>query len=148
MIKIILHYLAWVIIIGNLLLLGLVGWWLWYPYQLPNVEQPIEINNPENKIAIGEVISMTLRVSKPVSLVSRSQPNITCEDGNLVTLSNSSKTLPVGEYVLKSDNYILPPKVNVGAVCKFNFVNTYQVNPIRTEIIIWSSELFTVSPKN
>lgn len=144
--KNILHYLAWFIILGNLFLIGLVIFWLLYPYRLPYIEQPIQINNPDKKVAINQTINMTLRVSKPVDIVAISQPNIICNDGNLVTLSNNSRTLPKGEYIIEVNSYILPSKVSVGVVCKFNFVNTYTLNPIRSQTVVWSSEQFTVIP--
>jgi len=36
------------------------------------------------------------------------------------------------------------PPAPVGTKCKFNFEVVYQVNPIRTEPITWSSEEFLV----
>lgn len=142
-----LHYLAWIAIIGNIFLILLTAFWLYYPYQLPYVEQPIEIENPNKEIRIGEPILMTIHVSKPNDIVPVSQHNITCNDGNLVTLTSSARNLPKGEYTINSSNYILPPKVLVGSECQFNFINVYQLNPIRTETVKWSSEQFKVLPK-
>lgn len=144
MIKTILHYLAWVAIIGNLILLGLVAFWLIYPYKLPYIEQPIEILNPNKEIAIGEKIVMRINVSKQNDMTPTTAHNLTCEDGNLVTLSSSPKTLQKGQYTIISDRYTLPAKVNKGAICKFNFINNYQLNPLRNETVIWSSENFKV----
>lgn len=145
--KRILHYLAWVAIVGNIFLILLTAFWQFYPYPLPYVQQPIEILNENHEIRIGEPIKMKLYVSKPEHLISKSNPNITCNDGNLVTLAPASKTLPEGEYIFEVESYILPPKVSVGSECQFNFVNTYQLNPIRTETIIWSSQQFKVLAK-
>ena len=144
MIKKILHYLAWVAILGNLFLVVLAAFWLYYPYALPYVQQPIEIQNPNKEIAIGDPILMKINVSKPNDFTPVSQHNITCNDGNLVTLSSSAKNLPKGEYTINSSNYILPPKVRKGAECQFNFINVYQLNPLRTETAVWSSEVFLV----
>lgn len=145
--KTILHYLAWVAIVGNIFLILLTGFWLYYPYKLPYVQQPIEILNENKEIRIGEPIKMKLYVSKQQELISSSRPNITCNDGNLVTLAPATKTLPKGEYSFETEAYTLPPKVSIGSMCKFNFVNTYDLNPIRSETVTWSSGEFKVKAK-
>lgn len=142
--KTILHYFAWVAIFGNIFLILLTGFWLYYPYQLPYVEQPIKIENPNKEIRIGEPILMTIHVSKPNDITPVSQHNITCNDGNLVTLAGGAVPIPTGSYTIHSSNYILPPKVAKGSICKFNFVNTYKLNPLRSETITYSSEEFLV----
>lgn len=140
-----LHCLAWVAIIGNILLIGMVAWWLLHPYGLPQITQPMPIENENNEIAIGEPIRMTLKVDKPREMTPYiSQRNLTCNDGNLVTLAGSANTIPTGSYTIHSSNYILPPKVAKGSICKFNFVNTYKLNPLRSETITYSSEEFLV----
>lgn len=144
--KKILHYLAWFAIIGNLVLIGMVAWWLIHPYQLPVVKEPIPILNENKVIAVGEPIKMKLIVEKTREMkpttVTR---NITCNDGNLVTMSGSkSVDLPKGNYTMISDSIILPPKVAKGATCQFNFINTYKLNPLRSETTTYSSELFKV----
>ena len=145
--KELLHVLAWIAIIGNICLILLIGFWKLWPYHLPYVKQPIPILNENKEIRIGQVIKMDLYVSKPEYMVSESYPTITCTDGNLVTLSPANLTLPTGEYIFKSETYVLPPKVAVGSTCQFNFNNVYQVNPLRTEPVTWSSEQFQVLAK-
>jgi len=142
-----LHVLAWIAIIGNICLILLIGFWKLWPYQLPYVQQPIEILNENKEIRIGQTIKMKLYVSKPKYIVSESYPTITCTDGNLVTLSPASLTLPAGEYIFESNTYVLPPKVATGSTCQFNFNNNYQMNPIRNEPVTWSSEQFKVLAK-
>ena len=145
--KKLLHCIGWVIIVGNLLLIGMVAWWLLHPYGLPQIAQPMPIENPNNEIAIGEPIMMTLKVEKPRDMTPTvSQRNLTCNDGNLVTLAGGTSTIPTGSYTIHSSNYVLPPKVAKGSVCKFNFVNTYKLNPLRSETITYSSEEFLVKP--
>ena len=139
------HFIGYVIIAGNLALIGLVAWWLIHPYNLPTVNEPIPIENPDNVIAIGDPILMTLKINKTRDMTaSTSINNITCNDGNLVTMATTSKYIPVGAYTVNSSSYVLPPKVARGAVCTFNFINTYKLNPLRSQTITWSSEEFTV----
>jgi hypothetical protein len=145
MIKKILHILGWVVIFGNLALIGLVAWWLLHPYGLPQITQPMPIENENNEIAIGEHIRMTMEVTKPRDMTpSVSVKNLTCNDGNLVTLAGGITPIPTGSYTVHSSNYILPPKVAKGSTCRFNFVNTYKLNPLRSETITYSSEDFKV----
>lgn len=116
-------------------------------FKLPYIKQPIEIMNENKIIAVGEPIRMKLEINKPELLeVIASNVNIVCDSGNLITMAiNNNKTLPVGEYVIYSDNYLLPNKINDGDTCQFNFINTYRINDSRqSDAILWSSEKFTV----
>ena len=120
--------------------------WLLAPYQVTQIEEPINIVNENNEVRIGEPIIQELKIHKPdddaPTNVSRL---ILCEDGNLVTLSNlQTLNLPVGKYTLVNDRYILPPKVAVGSRCQFVWRQSYPVNPIRSIQVEWRSETFTV----
>jgi hypothetical protein len=139
----ILHYLAWVAILGNLFLIGLVAFWQLYPYRLPYVQQPIEILNENNEIKVGETIKMKINLVKERNVEVIVRPNVTCSDGVITPLISKSDTLPVGAHIRLSNDYQMPP-APVGAECKFNFEVVYQVNPIRAEPITWSSEEFKV----
>lgn len=123
----------------------MVAWWLLHPYGLPQITQPMPIENENKTIAIGEPIKMKMEISKPRDMTpSVSQRNLTCNDGNLVTLAGGTTQIPTGSYTIHSSNYTLPPKVAKGSICKFNFVNTYKLNPLRSETITYSSEDFKV----
>ena len=130
--------------------LAILGGWLWWtlqPVHLPDVRQPIPILNDGNKIAIGEPIVMLLAVDKPPGVRTvQSLRFIQCDSGNLVTLTAAARDLPAGNYTLIADTVLLPAKVSPGDVCVFTYRNTYQVNPIRSETVEWSSERFTVLP--
>lgn len=141
--KTILHYFAWVAILGNIFLIILTAFWLYYPYQLPYVEQPIEILNENNEIAVGETIKMKINIVKEREAEVIVRPNITCNDGVITPLVSKDITLPLGAHIRFSNDYQMPP-APVGSKCMFNFEVTYEVNPIRTENITWSSEEFKV----
>lgn len=145
MIKKIFHFLGWAIIIGNLFLIGLVAFWLLYPYKISDVKEPIEVLNENKIITIGEPIKLKIEVNKPNDYVPVSQRFITCRDGNLVTLASSSLNLPKGQYTIFSDNIILPLKVAKGSICKLNVVNSYKANPLKTVSASWVSEEFKVA---
>lgn len=141
----ILFWLAWLAIVGNLILISCVAFWIIYPYHLPDIKEPIPILNQDNKIAVGENIRMQLEINKRAATVNNNTVFITCDDGNLVTMSSeNTKNLPVGTFVVVSDSYVLPPKVKVGSVCTFHFRNNYKVNPIRSITKDWQSEPFEV----
>ena len=134
--------------------IGIGGWfvimagWLWWTFQpvsLPSVDEPIPVLNDGNEVAIGEPIVLELKVDKPADARTVSSTRfIQCQSGNLVTLTSTARDLPVGAYTIISDSVILPAKVSPGDVCVFTFRITYQVNPIRIEVVDWESERFTV----
>jgi len=118
--------------------------WVLYPYQVSEVKVPIEIMNENNQIRVGDKIEMKIQVNKPNNISPEGTVFITCDDGNLVTMASLTANLPVGEYTVLNDKYTLPPKVEVGSKCVFNFRNSYKVNPIRNIVKEWYSESFEV----
>lgn len=144
MMKKILHILVWLIIIGNLALVGVVAVWLLKDYPTTYVEEPIPILNENKQIAIGEPIEMKLHIHKNNEYASSSSSTILCSDGNLFNLPSKSVNLPKGEYTLVSLSYIMPATATVGTTCTFKFTNNYKINPIRTQTRVWESERFTV----
>lgn len=139
-------------ILGYLLTIGIIFavQWTYYNYfdfyNIPSITEPITILNENNEIAIGDTIKMELHIKKPQEVASIGTVNITCNDGNLITMSPSPNrgTLPAGNHVVLSTSHKLPPKAAIGAKCQFNFINVYQVNPYKTEIRSWHSETFKV----
>lgn len=131
-----------VLLLGNGLL---TLWWLNQPVSLPTLKEPIPILNEDAKIAIGEPIVMELVIDKPANVeVERTQRAILCESGNLVTLTDSDRDVPAGQFRIIADNVDLPAKVDVGDICRFRYLNTYRINPIRTDEVEWFSEWFEV----
>lgn len=136
---------GWLALASIIYMVGLLIYWQIQPYQLPYIKEPIKILNEDHEIAIGEPIRMEVEVRKPYPThVINQTPRIECDSGNLVTLVGRPADLPVGEYTITSDSYLLPPKVLVGETCRFYFQTTFQVNPIKTVQQDWSSEPFTV----
>jgi len=136
---------AFVGIGGWLLLLFLVAFWHLVPSTLPNVTQPLPILNENSQVAVGETLIVQLDVVKTVETeVESSTRYITCDSGNLVTLTSNPTNLPVGAYTIISDSVVLPNKVSVGDICTMNFRITYRINPMRVENLVLSSEPFTV----
>lgn len=119
-------------------------WWTFQPIQLPTVDQPIPILNLDNTVAVGEPIVMELAVNKPQPLSVRGADRfITCESGNLITLTPTAVDLPTGDFVVTSSSVILPDKIIDGDTCTFLYRISYYINPIRTETAEYESEPFT-----
>jgi hypothetical protein len=131
----------------TVLLLGWL-WWTFQPANLPTIATPIPILNENNEIAIGEAIIMQLEIDKPNPTRTISSTRlIKCNSGNLVTLTEQPvKDLPTGSFSVVSDSVVLPAKITPGDLCVFTYRNTYEINPIRTETVEWTSETFTVLP--
>lgn len=138
-----LSYIVLIIVFGFMMLMF---YWLLAPITIATIEEPIPILNENNEIAIGDTILMQLEIEKFSDAKVDASVYITCDDGNLVTMAspNSGTTLPKGQYSFTSDSYVLPPKVAVGAVCTFHYLNIYEPNPVRTIQSEWVSEPFTV----
>lgn len=135
------------ILISAVLITWLGVFWAVYPYETADVEQPIKIVNPNKEIAIGDKIIMELKIDKASNIKPGGRRFITCNDGNLVTLSSLVTRLPSGTYTYINDQYVLLPKVQPNSRCTFHFVNEYRVNPIRVIEKEWVSEQFLVLPK-
>lgn len=140
---------SWVAIIAISGVSLLLIVWLLMPYQVTSIEEPIQILNPNKEVRLGEAILQELKISKPNDIPPTDTTRVlVCDDGNLVSLASLPNTLnlPMGEYTLRNDRYVLPPKVIVGSKCTFVWRQTYQVNPIKKIPVEWRSELFTVLP--
>jgi len=137
---------------------GIIGWFglmlllsFWYimPAQLPTVTQPLPILNANHQIAIGEELLVMLKIQKDIPKDAiDSDRYITCDSGNLVTLTSNPTTVPVGTYTIVSNDIILPNKVLVGDTCIMNYSILYYINPLRNEILNLKSDEFTIVEKN
>ena len=133
---------------------GMVGWvglmllgafWLVQPAGLPRVEEPIEVLNPGNRVAVGDTLVMRLEVAKSVPREPVDSARwLECESGNLVTLTATISELPVGVYTVISDSVVIPAKVAMGDTCKAVLSVDFRVNPIRVETLTVASEPFTI----
>lgn len=141
------RFIVNVILISAVFLTWIGVFWAIYPYPTAEVQQPITILNPNKEIAIGDNIVMELKIDKPTNIKPEGARFITCNDGNLVTLSSLATRLPTGRYTYVNDQYVLLPKVQAGSRCTFHFINQYRVNPIRVIEREWVSEQFLVLPK-
>jgi hypothetical protein len=120
-------------------------WWNLEPANLPRIDQPVSILNPNNEIETGTSIIMRLVVDKPVPLnVVGSNRFISCDSGKLQPLVSTERDLPQGSYEIISDSTLLPSDILDGDVCRVGWRVEYEINPIRDEVLEFYSEPFTV----
>lgn len=136
------HYLSYAALGTSLTVLLVTLFWLLRPYEVSDVKVPIRILNPGKEIRIGEQILMELEVSKPNAIRPESSVFVECDDGTLVPMVSQVTNLPLGEYTVVNDRYSLPSNVPRNHRCRFHFINSYQVNPIRSITRDWYSETF------
>lgn len=136
--------LTQIVIVTWLIFLCVLLFWQVYPYKVSDVKVPIKILNKNKQIAVGEAIQMELELTKPNNTRPVGSVYITCDSGNLITLNGSPQNLPVGQYKIINERYLLPDKILSGDKCVFIFKNSYRVNPIREITKTWTSERFTV----
>jgi hypothetical protein len=121
--------------------------WLLLPYDVVQIKEPIKILNPNKQIAIGEPIIQELKIYKPNDQAPANASRLlVCENGRLINLAvvPNVLNLPIGEYTLTNDRYLLPSSVLPGDKCVFVWRQTYEVNPIREIPVEWRTETFTV----
>ena len=145
LVKKFLHVLAWVVIFGNILVLLLLMFWMFHPYNPAEISVPIEILNENRIVRVGEPIRMHIILNKRLDVVPTVVRTITCRSGNTADFAGSAAIRPTGQYDYVVDNFILPPKFKDGDICQFNYKNFYKVNPIRNVVKTWSSEEFTIA---
>lgn len=132
-------------ICGWFFLIFLFSWWFLQPVSLPTVKEPMPVLNVNDEVAIGETLYVKLTINKPVELSPiNSSRFLACTSGNLVTLTSAPIKLPVGSYDIISEDVIVPAKIAPGDECVYEIHITYQINPIRREIVQFQSEPFAV----
>lgn len=133
-------------IVGWVLVLSLLSWWLWGPVELPSIKEPMQVLNV-SPITEGDVVQLEISVSKPTSLaVEDTNRFIECENGQLITFTSSPQDLPPGEYVLQAESPPIPERLTESTTCSFVYNVEYRINPLRTESLQVRSEEFVLTP--
>ena len=114
-----------------------------YPYNIAKVTS-VELSNG-NEYKRGESVVFNVTYTKKYNFPSETHRRIECEDGNLVTMTSFSTSLPLTDTprTIKSPPMVIPQKVSLGK-CWFVFTEHTDVNPARTIIEETSSESFKV----
>lgn len=141
-----------VMLAGVYALLGIVAagavvllWWSVQPVAITEVRQPIPILNDSKIVMVGEPILHELNIRKAQPLdTSDAVRYVACDSGNLITLTSRPVDLPVGEFVIRVDDLLLPDKVVDRDTCTLEYRVTFRVNPIRNVVGVYSSDRFMV----
>jgi hypothetical protein len=113
-----------------------------YPFKTVDLKEPIQVLNANKEVARGGDLILEIEYVKYDSFPVTSNKNIICEDGNLVTMASNSTNLPKGEQKFVV-TFTVPQKTSIGN-CYLQYVNVYEVNPIRNITKVWTTETFKV----
>lgn len=115
-----------------------------YPYEIPQVINPLPLTNG-GEYKRGEEFSFYVTYVKKHSIPAVATRTIQCDDGNLVTLTDFTTNLPVTTTpkTIISNPTTIPMKTSLG-ICKMVMVVTYRFNPIREIAITYETEPFKV----
>jgi len=115
-----------------------------YPFKTLEVYEPVKVVGSKI-VRRGESMDFELTYEKYVNAEVERTRVIICDDGNLVTLSSEAILLPIGSHTLNTNHFIIPAKISNGQ-CHVQWSSAYHINPLRTIIVTYSSENFTVVP--
>lgn len=133
--------LTLIVMTMNASVLCVFGYMLFAPIQLTEtLNEPFAVTPHEVKH--GETINFTVEMEKYRDYKVEINKNIICADGNLVTLAPSTSHAPTGKHTIPM-TLVVPDKASLGE-CYVEFVNTYFINPFRTEQRVRVTEPFIV----
>lgn len=142
------NFAIYIMLAIMILSVGVVAFWLIYPYKTADIVEPIPILNTNHEIKPNEAIIMEVEITKYHLYPGVTANSILCNNGRIYTIApivpKGKTILPVGTYKRIQNSYSLPGDAEPGAICHFEFQNTYEVNPIRSIIKTWVSEDFKV----
>ena len=127
----------------NIMLLVAASYLMFWPVKLAVIyNEPFPVESYE--VARGETLYFTIEFSKSRSYRVISHRSIICEDGNLITLSNSyaDTNAPVGRHTV-TIGILIPEKSSLGK-CYIQLENTYEINPLRTEYRTMRTQNFVI----
>lgn len=121
-----------------------VAYWLYWPYTVAQLEQPIKVLNINNEVEPGGRIDLLIRVSKTGDYqVDRDRivRGLQCPNGAFygVEPEDSAINLPVGQFERVRGFKLTEAAVQVED-CNFIFRLEYPVNPLRVIVETWVSE--------
>lgn len=138
------HIIAILTFVMLTIIVATALFWTVYPYKTADIQVPIEILNENKQVRVGEPIQMKLVYTKYIDNLPKGDVYLKCSDGSIIELQANTANRPAGSYVVVVDKYRIPDRAIEGTKCRFNFRNTYQVNPIREIVKDWYSEEFEV----
>lgn len=118
--------------------------WQFFPYNIAEAQQPISIENIDDRVNPGEIIHMTLVVDKESNYRAESiDVYAECDNGELYGLERvtGAERLREGSYI-RERQFRLEERTPAGLLCIGIFDLRYDVNPIREVNMVWQTEPF------
>jgi hypothetical protein len=138
------HYMAVVLLLLMAVLLIWINVSLFWPVKtlvINNYASPDLVETATTTFKLGEPIAYTLNYCKYTTvpaIVTR-----TLIDGQIITLSNKNGYLPTGCHTTLVETSVIPDTIAPGEYY-LDIVSRYPINPFRTEVVHYRTNLFTV----
>ena len=137
----ILNTVSLVVVGCAFLMIGAFLFLLLYPFETTDVYSFRVLGAPLHR---GDVVTTEIHFTKHNEYDITATRDITCDDGNLVTLTPLVANLPKGEHMLVVDALpALPDKTSIG-MCQLNIHISYHINHMREVHSTFSTEPFQV----
>ena len=140
-----LQFLIWLTLSWAFLVLVYITYLLVYPFKTIEV-----LNEPSpttsSQYHRGDDFSTTIHYIKYREADITTDRQIECEDGNLITLTATTRHFPLGENVIVTNHLVIPNKVSDGN-CKLVYLAEYKINFLRTILHRFETETFEILPR-
>jgi hypothetical protein len=138
----ILHTFIWLGLTFSFFFLAYIGYLLFYPPEIPRVEQPFKVLNENKEVRRGGFLLYEIIYIKNKPMTAYNNRYIECEDGSVTILASGSTNLPTGERQIIGT--IEVPKVAPLEICQFKNTIEYKVNELRTKTVTYETEPFRI----
>jgi hypothetical protein len=130
----------WLFTVTMLIYAGVACYWLWYPYDVIQIEQPIKIMNPDKTVHAGEMLTYRFAYNKRMNV----SGTLTRKLVNTYKLEYADVTVtaPIGKDTDQM-SLLIPSFAHSGEHYIW-WSASYKVNPLRTVVVTAESEHFMV----
>ncbi len=132
-------YLFGIFVALFLVYTGVVGCWLYYPYE-PIVIKSLKIANPDKRVVAGGHLTYCLEYDKKMNVQGVLVRKLLNEF--IIDLRSSDGTAPVGKDKIKV-SIVIPPYASPGKYTLW-WASTYKVNPLRSVTVTAESDPFEI----
>lgn len=154
------YYLATFFLIANLVSVFIISYFLFMPVTILTIDNPIQVISSTYKevegvnypvVFIGDELIIRFKYHKKYSYPEHTYRSIYCDDGNLATVTDIYKNMPLGKFTITygGDNdpthsLVIPQKISKNILCYVRYLITYKVNFLRTITYPTQTEKFYV----
>ena len=144
----------------SLITIAIIGlilvWNRFVPMNILDIDNPIQVKAEDyiviNEITYpiayaGEEFVVRFTYNKHLSYNEHTFRTILCEDGNLVTITDIKKNMPLGEHTIDFGLLVLPNKTSTNTLCKVRYLITYRPSNDRIVTVPTETELFYVQDR-